>query len=69
VKRTQILLSEEVHDALRAKGFAERTSLGEQVRRAIVIYLGRAQGGRSAKRLHGSNGQPGAGRRKRSTRS
>jgi hypothetical protein len=42
VRRTQILLSEEFHDALRARSFTERTSLGEQVRRAVEEYLGRA---------------------------
>ncbi len=42
MRRTQILLPEPLHDALRERGFDERTSLGEQVRRAVELYLGLA---------------------------
>jgi hypothetical protein len=40
VRRTQIVLSEPLHNALRERGFDERTSLGEQVLRATESYLG-----------------------------
>lgn len=58
MKRTQILLSEDVHDALRARSYAERTSLGEQVRRALLVYLGRGQGRRIANRPIDSRDRP-----------
>ena len=42
MRRTQILLPEPLYDALRERSFDERTSLGEQVRRAVELYLGLA---------------------------
>jgi hypothetical protein len=39
MRRTQILLPEALHEALRERSYDDRTSLGEQVRRAVELYL------------------------------
>lgn len=39
MKRTTIFLPEALHEALRTRAFEGRTSLAEEIRRAVELYL------------------------------
>lgn len=39
MKQTLVYLTDEQHEALRAKAFVQRTSITELVRQAVSIYL------------------------------
>ncbi|MBI4381408.1 MAG: ribbon-helix-helix protein, CopG family [candidate division NC10 bacterium] len=41
MKRTTIFLPDTLHEALRTRAFEERTSMGEEIRRAVEQYLTR----------------------------
>lgn len=41
MKRTSIFLPDEMHEALRVRAFMQRTTMGEEIRKAIEQYLDR----------------------------
>jgi len=50
VKRTTIFLSDSLHEALRTRAFEVRTSMGEEIRRAVEQYLARKAKNQPAKK-------------------
>lgn len=39
MKRTSIFLPDEMHEALRTRAFMGRTTIAEEIRRAVELYL------------------------------
>lgn len=50
MKRTTIFLPDTLHEALRTRAFEERTSMGEEIRRAVEQYLARKEKEQPAKK-------------------